>query len=105
MFGHPLAHENDGQRAVVAGLDITREVTVLSDKVRQRFGFDIDVRVGVHRGVVYLDTEQDDVYGLGANLAARMCSLAAPGERRGVGHHRPHRQRPFRTRQVSPQNP
>ena len=79
VFGHPLAHENDGQRAVLSGLDITREVAVLSDKVRQRFGFDIDVRVGVHRGVVYLDIEQDDVYGLGANLAARMCSLAAPG--------------------------
>ncbi|OBK70473.1 adenylate/guanylate cyclase domain-containing protein [Mycobacterium sp. 1274761.0] len=79
VFGHPRAHENDGQRAVLAGLDITREVSVLSGKVRQRFGFDIDVRVGVHRGVVYLDTEQDDVYGLGANLAARMCSLAAPG--------------------------
>jgi class 3 adenylate cyclase/tetratricopeptide (TPR) repeat protein len=79
VFGHPLAHENDGQRAVLAGLDITREVSVLSDKVRQRFGFDIDVRVGVHRGVVYLDIAQDDVYGLGANLAARMCSLAAPG--------------------------
>jgi class 3 adenylate cyclase/tetratricopeptide (TPR) repeat protein len=79
VFGHPLAHENDGQRAVLAGLDITREVSVLSGKVRQRFGFDIDVRVGVHRGVVYLDIDQDDVYGLGANLAARMCSLAAPG--------------------------
>jgi class 3 adenylate cyclase len=79
VFGHPLAHENDGQRAVLSGLDITREVLVLSDTVRQRFGFDIDVRVGVHRGVVYLDIEQDDVYGLGANLAARMCSLAAPG--------------------------
>lgn len=78
VFGHPLAHENDGQRAVLTGLDITREVAVLSDKVRERFGFDIGVRVGVHRGVVYLDTEQDDVYGLGANLAARMCSLADP---------------------------
>lgn len=79
VFGHPLAHENDGQRAVLAGLDITREVAVLSDRIQKRFGFDIDVRVGVHRGVVYLDIEQDDVYGLGANLAARMCSLAAPG--------------------------
>ena len=78
VFGHPLAHENDGQRAVLAGLDITREVSLLSDKIRQRFGFDIAVRVGVHRGVVYLDADEDDVYGLGANLAARMCSLADP---------------------------
>ena len=34
----------------------------------------------MHRGLVYLDTAQDDVYGLGANLAARICSLAHPGE-------------------------
>jgi class 3 adenylate cyclase/tetratricopeptide (TPR) repeat protein len=79
VFGHPTPHEDDVVRAVRAGLDITNEVAALSQRVRQRFGFDINVRVGVHRGLVYLDTEQDDVYGLGANLAARMCSLAEPG--------------------------
>jgi class 3 adenylate cyclase len=79
VFGHPTTHEDDVTRAVRAGLDITSEVAALSQRVRQRFGFDIDVRVGVHRGLVYLDTAQDDVYGLGANLAARTCSLAEPG--------------------------
>ena len=79
VFGHPTAHENDAHRAVQAGLDIINEVAVLSWRVKRRFGFDIDVRVGVHRGVVYLDIGQDDVYGLGANLAARVCSLAEPG--------------------------
>jgi class 3 adenylate cyclase len=79
VFGHPEAHEDDVQRAVQAGLDITREVAVLSARVRRRFGFDIDVRVGIHRGIAYLDTAQDDVYGFAANLAARMCSLAEPG--------------------------
>lgn len=79
VFGHPTAHENDAHRAVQAGLDITTEVAALSERVRRRFGFDIDVRVGVHRGMVYLDVAQDDVYGLGANLAARLCSLAEPG--------------------------
>ena len=79
VFGHPIAHENDAHRAVQAGLDIINEVAVLSWRVKRRFGFDIDVRVGVHRGVVYLDIGQDDVYGLGANLAARVCSLAEPG--------------------------
>jgi len=79
FFGHPQAHEDDVQRAVQAALDITREVAALSPRVRRRFGFDIDVRVGIHRGIVYLDTAQDDVYGLAANLAARMCSLAEPG--------------------------
>lgn len=79
VFGHPQPHENDALRAVQAGLDITREVAVLSRRVRRRFGFDIDVRVGIHRGLVYLDIAQDDVYGLGANLAARICGLAQPG--------------------------
>lgn len=79
VFGHPVAHENDLRRAVQAGLDITRAVAELSRRVHDRFGFEISVRVGVHRGLVYLDVAQDDVYGLGANLAARVCGLAPPG--------------------------
>ena len=79
VFGHPVAHENDVHRAVRAGLDITREVRGLSEQAQRRFGVGVDVRVGVHRGLVYLDVAQDDVYGLGANLAARVCSLASPG--------------------------
>ena len=79
MFGHPVAHENDLHRAVRAGLDITREVRRLSEQSQRRFGVGVDVRVGVHRGLVYLDVAQDDVYGLAANLAARVCSLAPPG--------------------------
>ncbi len=79
VFGHPKAHEDDVRRGLYAGLDIAREVAALSDRVRQRFGFTIQVRVGVHRGVVYLDLEQDDVYGLAANLAARVSGLAPPG--------------------------
>ena len=79
VFGHPTAHEDDASRAVAAALEITREVTRLSDAALRRFGFQIQVRVGVHRGPVYLDTDQDDVYGLGANLAARVSDLAKPG--------------------------
>ena len=79
FFGHPQAHEDDVHRAVQAGLDITRSVAELSERVQRRFGFGINVRVGIHRGIVYLDTAQDDVYGLAANLAARVCSIAEPG--------------------------
>jgi class 3 adenylate cyclase len=79
FFGHPRAHEDDVQRAVQAGLDITRAISDLSERVHKRFGFEIDVRVGIHRGIVYLDVAQDDVYGLAANLAARICSVAEPG--------------------------
>lgn len=79
VFGHPTAHENDVLRAVQAGLDITAAVADLSKRVRRRFGFDVSVRVGIHRGIVYLDLAQDDVFGFAANLTARMCSLADPG--------------------------
>ena len=79
VFGHPIAHEDDVRRAVHAGLEITREVARLSGQAQRRFGIDLDVRVGVHRGLVYLDTVRDDVYGLAANLAARVSSLAPPG--------------------------
>jgi class 3 adenylate cyclase/tetratricopeptide (TPR) repeat protein len=76
VFGHPVAHENDVFRAVQAGLEITRDVARLSEQANRRFGAQINVRVGVHRGLVYLDTTEDDVYGLAANLAARVSSLA-----------------------------
>ena len=79
VFGHPTAHEDDVRRAVLAGLEITREVARLSAQAKRRFGIEITVRVGVHRGLVYLDTAQDDVYGLAANLAARVSGLAPPG--------------------------
>lgn len=79
VFGHPIAHEDDARRAVLAGLEITRQVSRLSEQAKRRFGFDISVRVGVHRGLVYLDTAQDDVYGLAANLVARVSGLAPPG--------------------------
>ncbi len=78
VFGHPTAHENGVRRAVHAGLEIARQVARFSEQTQRQFGIDIAVRIGVHRGLVYLDTVQDDVYGLAANLAARLSGLAAP---------------------------
>jgi class 3 adenylate cyclase/tetratricopeptide (TPR) repeat protein len=79
VFGHPKAHENDVRRAVAAGLDITRAVAQLSERAERKFSVAINVRVGIHRGLVYLDTDQDDVYGFAANLTARLCGVAEPG--------------------------
>ena len=55
------------------------QVARLDEQAQRRFGVGISVRVGVHRGLVYLDTAQDDVYGLAANVAARVSGLAPPG--------------------------
>jgi class 3 adenylate cyclase/tetratricopeptide (TPR) repeat protein len=79
VFGHPKARENDLRRAVAAGLDITRAVAQLSKQAERKFAVAINVRVSIHRGLVYLDTDQDDVYGFAANLTARLCGIAEPG--------------------------
>jgi len=79
VFGHPRAHEDDVLRAVRAGLEVTRELAGFGEQAARQLGIEIAARAGVHRGVVYLDTNQDDVYGLGANLAARVAGLATPG--------------------------
>ena len=84
VFGHPTAHEDDVRRAVLAGLEITREVARLGEQAKRRFGVDIAVRVGVHRGLVYLDTAQDDVYGMAANLAAAGVGPGAAGHGGGL---------------------
>ena len=54
-------------------------MALLGQQAKRRFGADIAVRVGVHRGLVYLDVAQYDVYGMGANVAERVSGLAAPG--------------------------
>ena len=80
LFGHPIAHDDDVGRAVKAGLEITREVSRLSDQAQRRFGFRVNVRVGVHWGLVYLDTAQGDVYGSAANLANRISGSHRPAQ-------------------------
>ncbi len=79
VFGHPVAHEKDAHRAIRTGIDITRSVADLNERARRQFGVGVGVRVGIHRGRVLLDTQQDDVYGFAANFTARICGLAAPG--------------------------
>ena len=46
MFGYRKAHEDDVRRALLAGLEITREMSRLTDQAKRRFGIDINVRVG-----------------------------------------------------------
>lgn len=79
MFGHPVAHEDDVTRAVRAGLDVVAAVRRLSEQTEREVGELLSARVGVHRGLVYLDREEDDIYGLAANVAARLQELASPG--------------------------
>ena len=51
-FGYPLAHEDDAQRAVRAGLGIVEAVGQLNTRLGQERGVSLAVRLGVHTGLV-----------------------------------------------------
>src|SRR5712691_9497887 len=51
-FGYPLAHEDDAQRAVRAGLGIVEAMDTLNSRLRQKQGVHLAVRVGIHTGLV-----------------------------------------------------
>ncbi len=70
-FGIPLAHEDDADRAVRAGLGILDHVRELG----------LEARVGIEAGEVVVD-ETDSTFATGeaVNVAARLQQAAAPGE-------------------------
>jgi class 3 adenylate cyclase len=83
-FGHPKAHGDDAQRAVLAGLGIVDGMAKIGARIRQRLGVEAPVRVGVHTGTVVTGFSsgagrQPDVVGAATNLAARLQAVAEPG--------------------------
>jgi hypothetical protein len=51
-FGYPLAHEDDAQRAVRAGLGMIEAVGQLNTRLGHERGVQLAVRLGVHTGLV-----------------------------------------------------
>ena len=85
FFGAPLAHEDDPQRAVLAGLDMIADITPYREKTKQAWGFDINLRVGINTGLVVVGSVGSDLrmeytaMGDAINMAARMEQTAEPG--------------------------
>jgi len=83
-FGYPLAHEDDAQRAVRAGLGILSALHALNTFLEQRHGVRVAVRLGIHTGLVVVGeigsgTRQEQLaLGDTPNVAARLQGLAAP---------------------------
>jgi class 3 adenylate cyclase len=78
LFGYPLAHENDAERAARAALSIQR---ALADLNRKNAGIgkpELRTRIGLETGPVVLDAT-GEVYGDVPNTAARVQALAEPG--------------------------
>lgn len=84
FFGHPVAYEDNGYRAVLAGLRIVNEVGDLTRQSARAYGCELAVRVGIHSGLVVAEelvgTEAHaNVVGSPLNLTHRIQSEAAPG--------------------------
>jgi class 3 adenylate cyclase len=77
-FGYPVAHEDDAERAIRAGLEVTRRVAAL-----QGGGAPLSARVGIATGLVVVGEisggEANAVVGETPNLAARLQAEAPPG--------------------------
>ena len=85
FFGAPVAHENDPERAVLAGLAIVEGTAELREEIQREFGLDFQVRVGINTGPVVVGdigtalAGEYTAMGDAVNLAARMEQTAEPG--------------------------
>jgi class 3 adenylate cyclase len=85
FFGAPVAHEDDAERAVRAGLDIQAAAREYAEEVRRNYGVDFKVRVGINTGLAVLATMGGEIrteytaMGDTTNVAARMQAAAMPG--------------------------
>jgi TOMM system kinase/cyclase fusion protein len=83
-FGYPLAHEDDAQRAVRAGLGMIEAVGQLNTRLAQERGVQLAVRLGIHTGLVVVgdvgggSRQEQLALGETPNLAARLQGIAAP---------------------------
>jgi predicted ATPase/class 3 adenylate cyclase/uncharacterized protein HemY len=85
LFGVPVAHENDPERAVRAGLEMQRVLLPIGERVRRRHGVDIRARIGINTGLVIAGPIGNDLHleytviGDTVNLANSLQTAARPG--------------------------
>src|SRR5581483_8071796 len=80
LFGAPVAHEDDGERAVRAALQMQRTIAGMASHV----GVDVRLRIGINTGEVLVGALRagGDYTAMGdvVNVASRLQTLAAPGQ-------------------------
>lgn len=86
MFGAPVAHSNDPERAVRAALDIPLAVARIGQTAGPMVGRPLKVHLGIAAGQVVAGATGSErrrdytVTGDSVNLAARLLAAAGPGE-------------------------
>ena len=78
LFGHPIAQENDSERAVRAALAIQRALAELNRENAGSGRPELVARIGVESGAVVVDAV-GEIFGDAPNIAARVQALAQPG--------------------------
>lgn len=76
LYGAPISHENNAERAIRSALDMQNDLDELKRKLQKEIGFDLGVRIGVHSGSVI-------VGGIGSNL---MMNYTAIGDTVNLAH-------------------
>jgi class 3 adenylate cyclase/type II secretory pathway predicted ATPase ExeA len=86
FFGARAAHEDDPERAVLAGLAIQKTVKAYAADLAEQKDLDLKVRVGINTGEVIVTSvgdrlrhREDTAMGEAISIAARMETAAQPG--------------------------
>ena len=84
VFGAPVAHEDDPQRALRTALAMQRVFADHAARVKKERGVEFGLRIGIHTGMVVAGAVRSvaeyGVMGDTVNIASRLQSSAGPGE-------------------------
>lgn len=80
VFGVPLSHENDPERAIRAGLDMMESISDFNS-IHET---DLNLHIGINTGMVIVGSigisDRHEVMGDTVNVASRLKDLAKPGQ-------------------------
>ena len=86
LYGVPISYENDNQNAVNTAIKMFNELKEFNNKIKNEGLPEISIGIGVNFGKVISGNIGSDqqmnytVIGDNVNIAARLCSVAKPGE-------------------------
>src|SRR5712691_11805998 len=84
IFGAPIAHEDDPQRALRCAIGMQKLFAEHSARVKAQLGIELGLRIGIHSGMVVAGAvrapAQYGVMGDTVNTASRLQQAAAPSE-------------------------
>lgn len=77
IFGAPITHEDDPERAIQAGLKMLREIRRFSEDMGQKMGMPpLDVHIGVNTGMVSIGQISDDATRMDYTVVGEPVELA-----------------------------